>query len=327
MMEMAIFAKDGIEVRNLLRARPHLIEPAEPVYELEITGETEAQRKNREVRNQEKRVGWANHVIKAREKGVLCNSIRWDEADAKVRSYIFLCLGAEGQRQVQQKRPNLELHTISTQELMTTLEDIFVTTKIIAFERYNFICRKQKKNESLEQFHSDLVELASRAECGDREDEWVRDMFTAHMNKEKIAEELLAQTRTPQDAYEDAIRREKGIEHSKPMKINPFGGIQFKPKQEPVNYINTRGRSNYSYSQNTQRGRGARGRPFQRGSQNNRGQQRTTNNGNKNCVVIDVEISIIKTICSLVPLKIKSVQNAPNGDFLLKYADQHKLTI
>ena len=172
------------------------------MYEVEITGKTDAQRKNREVRNQEKRVGWENHVIKAGEKGVLCNSFRWDEADAKVRSYLFLCLGAKEQIQIQQKRPNLELHTVSTQELMTTLEDIFVTTRIIAFERYNFICRKQKKTESLDQFHSDLVELASCADCGDCEDEWVRDLFTAHMNNDKIAEELLAPTRTPQDAYE-----------------------------------------------------------------------------------------------------------------------------
>ena len=66
------------------------------MFELEFTGETEALRKNREVRNQEERVDWENHVIKAREKGVLCNSFRWDEADAKVRSYIFLCLGADG---------------------------------------------------------------------------------------------------------------------------------------------------------------------------------------------------------------------------------------
>ena len=66
---MAVFAKDGIEIRNLLRARPTLVEPTEPVYELEIQGETDAQRKKREVRNQEKRVGWENHVIKAREKG------------------------------------------------------------------------------------------------------------------------------------------------------------------------------------------------------------------------------------------------------------------
>ena len=223
-LEMTVFAKDGIEIRNFLRARPTLVEPAEPVYELEIQGETEAQSKNREVRNQEKRVGWENYVIKAREKGVLYNSYRWDEADARVRSYLFLCLGAKGQRQVQQKRPNLVLHNVTTQEIMTTLETIFVTNIIVAFERYNFICRKQKKSESLEQFHADLVELASRADCGDREDEWVRYMFTSHMQNEKIAEELLAQTRTPQDAYEYAIRQEKGIEHSRSMKINPFGG-------------------------------------------------------------------------------------------------------
>ena len=40
----------------------------------------------------------------------------------------------------------------------------------------------------------------------------------------KNAEDLLAQTRSLQDACEDAIRREKGIEPSRPMKINPFGG-------------------------------------------------------------------------------------------------------
>ena len=146
-------------------------------------------------------------MIKARERGVLCNSFRWDEADAKVRNSRFLCLGAEGQRQIQQKRPNMQLHTVSTQQFMTVLEDIFLMTWIIAFERYNFICRKQKKMESSEQFDADLVELASRADCGDRESEWVSDVFTAHINKEKIAEELLAQTRTPQEAYEYTIRR------------------------------------------------------------------------------------------------------------------------
>ena len=102
-LEMAVFANDGIEIRNLLRAKPPLLEPSEPIYEVNIPGETKAQKKNRDVRNQEKRVGWENHVIKAREKGVLCNSFKWDEADAKVRSYLFLCLAAEGQRKIQQK--------------------------------------------------------------------------------------------------------------------------------------------------------------------------------------------------------------------------------
>ena len=44
---------------------------------------------------------------------------------------------------------------------------------------YNFICRKQRKNESLEQFHADSVELAVTADCGDREEKWIRDIFTA----------------------------------------------------------------------------------------------------------------------------------------------------
>ena len=53
-MEMAVFAKNGIEIRNLLRAKPPLVEPSEPIYEVETPGGTEAQKKNRDVRNQEK---------------------------------------------------------------------------------------------------------------------------------------------------------------------------------------------------------------------------------------------------------------------------------
>ena len=63
-MEMAVFAKDGIEIRNLLRAKPQLVKPSEQVYKVEMTGETEAQRKNGDVRYQEKRVSLENHVRK-----------------------------------------------------------------------------------------------------------------------------------------------------------------------------------------------------------------------------------------------------------------------
>ena len=103
---------------------------------------------------------------------------------------------------------------------------------------------ENKRKQCLEQFHADLVELDSRADCGDRESEWVRAMFTAHMNNEKTVEELLAQTRTPQEAYEYAIRREKGTEHSRTMKKNPIRGQTVIPKQEPIHYVNIRGRQN-----------------------------------------------------------------------------------
>ena len=84
-------------------------------------------------------------------------------------------------------------------------------------------------------------------------------MFTAHMNNEKIAEELLAKTRSPQEGYGYAIRQEKGIERSRTM--NPFGAQTLTTKQEPVHYVNTRGRQNQKNNQNNQRGRGRFPRP------------------------------------------------------------------
>ena len=98
----------------------------------------------------EKRVGEENRCLKALEKGVFCNSVAWDEADAKVWSYLFLCPGTEGRKQLQQKRPELDIQSTTTKSLMRSLEDTFAIERVIAFERYNLNYRKQKKNESLE---------------------------------------------------------------------------------------------------------------------------------------------------------------------------------
>ena len=210
-----------------------------------------------------------------------------------------------------QKVDNL-LTNVTTQDFMTSLEDIFVTNRIVAFKRYNFICRKQKKSESLEQFHADLVELASRADCGNREDEWVRDMFTAHMCNERIAEELLAQTRSPQEAHEYAIRRGKGIEHSSTMKINPFGG-QPTTKQDPVHYINTRGgRITKTHKEVGVVSADDHIHVDHKTQEDNKEITLQTLRNN----VINAEINTIRIIFNLVRLKTNFVQNAPNEAIL-----------
>ena len=82
------------------------------------------------------------------------------------------------------------------------------------------------------------------------------------MNNEKFAEEFLAATRTPQEAYENAKRREKGIEHSKTMKLNPMGtNLSVAIKQEPMGYIQPKGgRGGFSSPfQNNNRGKYSRG--------------------------------------------------------------------
>ena len=47
------FCQEGIEVRNLLGTKTPVQEPTELNYEVEIYGETEAQKGNRDIRNQE----------------------------------------------------------------------------------------------------------------------------------------------------------------------------------------------------------------------------------------------------------------------------------
>ena len=63
---------------------------------------------------------------------------------------------------------DLDIQITTAKNLMRVLEDVFVTKRVFAFEIYHFVCRKQRGNELLEQFHADLVELASRVDCGDR---------------------------------------------------------------------------------------------------------------------------------------------------------------
>ena len=53
-MEIAVLAKNGIEVRILLYLRPPIIDPTEPIYKLEIDGATEAEKRKRHIRKQEK---------------------------------------------------------------------------------------------------------------------------------------------------------------------------------------------------------------------------------------------------------------------------------
>ena len=179
---------------------------------------------------------------------------------------------------------------------------------------------KTKKTESLEKFPADLVELASRTDCGDRESEWVRDMFIAHMNNEKIAKELLAQTRTPEEAYEYAIRREKGIEHSRTRKINPIGGQTVtQNKNQYIMLIHVAHKNN-----SITRTISEVGAVFaaDRIHVDHKTLGVSNINNNKTQVpnsVSSVEINMVRIIYNLIRQKTKFAQNAQNADPLQKF--------
>ena len=152
---VGIIAKDCVNLSKLLQ-NPHR-------YELPIEGETDKQLGDRNLRNQEKRVAWENQCQHLDNLGPTVDGIPWEEADIKCRSYIYMCLGTEGQRRLTQYYPDLKIQEISTRDFWGRLTRLFVKERNVTFDRYEAFTRKKGKTESLEEFHCGLTELVSKA--------------------------------------------------------------------------------------------------------------------------------------------------------------------
>ena len=103
MMEMAVLAKDGIEVHNLNTTNPPVNDPTETILKLELTGETVAEKREK-MCNQEKKVTWENNIAKVRKRGALGNNFPWVEAHAREELY-FLVFRSGGPMSVTRKTP------------------------------------------------------------------------------------------------------------------------------------------------------------------------------------------------------------------------------
>ena len=98
------------------------------------------------------------------------------------------------------------------------------------------------------------------------ETEIIRVLFTANMTNDEVQKDLLAETKTPDQAFEYAIRREKGLEIQ--LQIRKQGSSAIFPQQtgiksEPVGFIQRRG--GVSYRNNRRGNNRGRGQP-QRGN-------------------------------------------------------------
>ena len=88
--------------------------------------------------------------------------------------------------------------------------------------------------------------------CNDErhETEIIRDLFTAYMSNDEEQKDLLAETKTPDQALEYAIRREKGLEYQ--LLIPKQGSVPTTQittmKTELVGFIAKTGNNNNRYS-------------------------------------------------------------------------------
>ena len=96
---LGIFATDRINLQKLLRDPLPVRKPQEPGYEVPIEVETQTQARDNNIRNQEKKTTMENQCVQLVSLGPTVDMIPWEEADIKVRSYIYLiCNGGQKTR-------------------------------------------------------------------------------------------------------------------------------------------------------------------------------------------------------------------------------------
>ena len=98
---MAVIAQHNLEVEKLLRLKPartELFYPTMPTLEEKFENESLVEARQREQRNEKRRVDWENECKIIETKSPTVDRIPWDEADMKFKSLIYLSLGSEACR-------------------------------------------------------------------------------------------------------------------------------------------------------------------------------------------------------------------------------------
>ena len=121
--------------------------------------------------------------------GVCINNISWEIVERRVKSCIFLSVGAEWRQKLHQSNnDNVEIteHRVTTMSLWGTLEKFFKSHRNIAFEVFTLLSRKQARIESCEKFHTTLWDPVQVCNLGTTENRWLWDIFPLNLANSDI---------------------------------------------------------------------------------------------------------------------------------------------
>ena len=116
-LKMAIMARDNLQVDKLLKLKPTRTElpyHTLPTHEEPFDGETVDEERQRDQRNERRKMDWENECKKLEQNGPMIDKLPWDEAHLKVKSLIYLSLGAEGNRTFHQRNPYTRIDRCTT---------------------------------------------------------------------------------------------------------------------------------------------------------------------------------------------------------------------
>ena len=87
-------------------------------------------------------------------------------AEQTLISNLYLCLGRRGQEELHKRRPHLELGEARYPRVLDAMEGEFKKERNETYEVFQLLSRKQRIEESLEQFHAVFSGLAARCSFG-----------------------------------------------------------------------------------------------------------------------------------------------------------------
>ena len=196
---------------KLKPTRAELFYTTLPTYKEAFDGETEDERRQREQRNERRKLDWENECKQIEQKGPMIDRILWDEADLKVKSRIYLSLGSEGSRTHHQRNPHTRIKRCTTNELVNELALTFTSPRNTTFDRFQCFKAMQQLDGSLETFYSRLRELGAHRRFEQQlEEDLIKSLFISIMRSSNIQIEILSEVRTPQQALNYAVNIERG---------------------------------------------------------------------------------------------------------------------
>ena len=107
--KLALLAKEGIQLEHLLNEPPATVTyPTEPTYEEPVENHTQANERDRKIRNQQLKLNWQNRCKKIDEIGILCGDKPRGICEQKSISLLYLSIGTEGRRIFKSKHPHFK---------------------------------------------------------------------------------------------------------------------------------------------------------------------------------------------------------------------------
>ena len=131
------------------------------------------------------------------------------EAEKKLRSNLYLCIGGEAQRIFKVRKPAVNIKTERYPRVLDEMQNVFKRERNVTHERGLSYGRKQRENETFENVYAELSALAGRCYFANAAEN-IRDIFIMKMRKSDCQRELSRSTKLSEEVYGIALSYERG---------------------------------------------------------------------------------------------------------------------